>query len=319
MARRFDEFAEKYLNISLRSGPEYMVQCVFHDDSRASMQFNADRGLFVCFTCGMGGGMRKLMAEFGLRSIEESLDVSDILARLDEIDRRDGKPAKDDLPVLPESYLRRFCGPLDYWEDRGLSMDTIKRFGLGSDPLETEIATIPIRNVSGGLLGVIKRDGSDDAPIRYKYPKGFKRSRHMFGSWLVEETDSNLAVVVEGSVDSMMVWEAGLVGLAQYGSTIGRPQIKLMLELGIERVVLLYDNPAIDKAGALAIRYALGWHREKDRKTGNVTERYDPTTDLARFFQVAIGQYPTKPRRVKDPGAMTVSQIQTAVGSALAA
>jgi hypothetical protein len=290
-----------------------------------------DTGLWLCFTCNARGNIKTLMKLLDVKRLVESADTSDILAKLEDIEKgaAEGQPER----VYEETYLRRFQFPTDYWgpcpQDRDVpgclgaigcklhrwyTPDTVQTFQLGYDPMENA-ATIPIRTVSGTLLGVIRRYLGDDTPFKYKYPAGFKRSHHMFGSWLVEQDPGVTTVaVVEGAADAMAVWQAGRAALGQYGSTISRPQIRLMRRLGVVDVTLLYDNPAIDKAGRAATRYAQGFHQKFDRRTGKTYEEYDPTTDLCRSFSVSTAAYPLT--RLKDPAVMTSAQIISSLSEA---
>jgi 5S rRNA maturation endonuclease (ribonuclease M5) len=136
---------------------------------------------------------------------------------------------------------------------------------------------------------------------------------------LVEkDPDAYEVVLNEGSLDSVKVWQAGIPALAQYGSSITRDQIKLLMRLGVRSVILMYDN---DKGGKAATRYSLGYHQHRvkgknpDRpKQVTIEERYDPNTDLSRLFQVKIVDYGDLP--VKDPGGMTARQIRSSIAGA---
>lgn len=325
---RYSDFAEKYMTITVSTGEELMVRCLFHDESNGSMQFNVDKGLYVCFSCGAKGNIVSLQKHLGLRSIMETeVEVADILAKLDSLNDQAGKPKIDKLPVLDESYLDRWRFPTDYWglcpdEDlpdgcigmtgcklhRGFTPRTIDAFDLGYDPM-LNYATIPIRNVNGELLGVVKRYLDPDVEQRYRYPKGYKRSLHMFGSWLVEHAaDVTEVTITEGSLDAAKLWQAGVPAVAQYGSSITRPQIRLLMRLGIQTVNLFYDN---DKAGGRATEYALGTHYHRDRNTKEEFTAYDPSTDLSRYFNVRVTGYGDL--KVKDPGCMTNRQIITSI------
>lgn len=330
MTRRYEEFADRHLAVTLRSGSEYMVRCMYHDDSTSSLQFNVESGLWICFTCGAKGNINTLLKDMGLRVAEESQDTADILKKLDLL--RKGTQTALALPVLPESYLARYSFPSVYWgpcpstrrppgctghvgckQHRWFTQQTIEAFDLGFDPLNG-CAIIPVRNVHGGLIGVIKRYLDDDAPVRYKYIKGFKRSLHLFGSWLVEKDSSATTVVItEGALDAAMVWQAGFPAVAEYGSTISRPQIRLLRRIGVQHVILLYDN---DKAGFKATRYAQGWHATKDRKARTWVEEYDPTTDLCRSFTVSVASYGGHPYGA-DPCSIGVKGIRSALHDAV--
>lgn len=308
MKGKYADFAEKNLHVTLRSGSEWMVRCPFHDNTgSASAQFNIDKGLIVCFSCGEGGGMKKLSRHLGIRFQEPLFDVNDLIGKLNRLRNSNGQDVQ--LTVLPEETLGRYDFPTDYWHKRGFTDETIDLFQLGYDPLE-DTAIIPVRNFAGGLVGVIRRFLDPDAELRYRYPKGFKRSSNMFASWLWEHEETDTLVLTEGAVDSMMVWQAGFMSGAQYGSSISPEQIRLLKRAGIGRVVLFHDN---DKAGKKATAQALGVRVHM--RNGKRVEEYDPRCDLSRSFLIETVRYPRR-LRANDPGAMSEDDIRKLVAHA---
>jgi DNA primase len=323
VSRTYEQWAETHLNVIVRTGDEWMVRCVFHENEGSpSMQFNIDKGLFVCFSCKEGGGMKKLTRHLGLQYQDPGADINDLIGRLNKLKSQNNGEMQ--LTVLDEDYLSRYRFPTRYWgfcEDdpnppdlcrgragckfhRWLTEETIEAFDLGYDPLENA-AIIPLRNVNGGLIGVIRRFLDEDVDIRYKYPKHFKRSKALFGAWLAEHEESDTAVLTEGSLDAISVWQAGYMGLAQYGSTINPEQIRVLLRLGVHRVVLFYDN---DGPGRDALSWAKGWKKHKDKW------EYDARVDLTRHFIVESVSY--RGVRGSDPGSLTSSQIRSLIDNA---
>lgn len=314
---KYASLIEKHFQVVLKSGPEWMCRCVWHDDGNASLQVNVEKGLYLCFAgnCGARGNIRSLERFLGIRFDNEVVDVQDIRDRLDALKR----PVERQV-VLAESTLNRYRMPTDYWgpcptprhrdctgrpgckHHRWFTPETIKAFDLGSDPLN-DCVTIPVRTVGGDLIGIIKRYLDPDAELRYRYPKGFKRSLNLFGSWLVEQDpDAHTVVLVEGALDAITVWQAGYPAMAVYGSSLSAAQVRLLKRLGIVRVVLAFDN---DAAGRKCAQSALGWH---DRKRGSkIVREYDAATDVSRFFIVDRGRY--APSMPSDPGAMDQKQV----------
>ena len=303
----FAEFAEQYLDIRSASGAEAMARCPFHDSSKYTMQFNLETGLFICFSCSEGGGYNKLAEHFGLptnRYVEPSLQL--VMKKLNDLRH----PKKEVKKVLPETYLERFRFPTDYWSSRGFNDSTIEAFDLGYDPIRDAV-TIPERDMNGVLCGVTYRFlNIDEDEQRYQYAKGFPRRDNLFASWLVMQDESIETLgLVEGSTDSMTCWQAGCPAVGQYGSSITATQIRLLRRLGVQHIVLFFDN---DEAGKKAKRYALGMRRRK--RDGKVVWEYDPTTDLRRDFTVSSVRY--RSSWPTDPGAMTGRMIRKAFANA---
>ncbi len=298
---KYEALVEKHFQVGGRSGEEWMVRCISHRDSTASMQINVEKGLWLCFTCGAKGNAKALLRELGLQWSEPEVDVADLRARIDALRTPDAKVQT----ILPESYLRRFQIPTRAWRDRGITPATVAAFDLGYDMMG-DYLTIPIRDINGALLGVIKRYMGDDVPgnQRYKYPLGFKRSQNLFGSWLVEhDPDAHTVVLCEGSLDAVKLWQANHPALAVYGSSISESQVRLLRRLGVVRVVLFFDD---DPAGEKAANSCLGEHLHMSR--GRKVKEYRPVTDLRRSFVVEKVTYP-KAHKGSDPGALDAQTI----------
>lgn len=240
-SERFLAVAERLLKIVLHGSPELMAECPFCQGA-ASLQFNTEKGLWLCFKCDKRGSAESLAKQLGrsYQSPEFLLeDLEDALVSL-ETPRTDSSPK-----VMPERMLARYGGrPHEYWtEKRRYTEDTIRRFQLGYDPLSDRL-TIPYRNPDGGLLGVIQRRLDNEFP-RYLYPRGFDRKGSLFGSWLCDERkDAKSAVLVEGSTDAIGIHQCGYPGLAQFGSSLNPRQVRLLHRLDITDVTLFYDYDA---------------------------------------------------------------------------
>lgn len=284
---KYEDIVERHFQVVLRSGDEFMCRCLKHEDQSASLQFNVAKGLFYCFSCHWAGNVKTLMRDMG-ETFREEVDVQDVLAALDAIEAQANTPTI--LKAMPESLLKRYQFPNDYWSGRGFTPTTIDTFSLGYDPME-DCAIIPVRNVQSQLIGVIRRRLADDGGPRYMYPKGFPRKTSLFGAHLVAKSVSDHVVLVEGSVDAMKVWQAGYQGLAQYGSSINPAQVRLLARLGVNHVTLFYDD---DKAGWAATDIAM---------------------EALREFYVDVVMY--RPSDKSDPGAMTSKQIRSRIEHAI--
>lgn len=252
---QYESIAEKYLTPVVRGTSEYMTTCPFCD-GRASLQFNIDSGLWVCFRCEKKGNAKSLVQQLGGTYADPVVSVHAIYERLDRIHM--AQKQKDEGPrVYDEAYLKRFEFPDEYWSEvRGFRQATIEKWQLGYDPIKDR-HTIPYRSPDGELLGVIQRLGDKEAEaaeIRYIYDKSFNRKESLFGSWAIH---SRKIALVEGSTDVLALDDSGsddgvipgIPAAGQYGSSISKAQIRLLHRLGVEEVVLFYDY---DEAGKKA-------------------------------------------------------------------
>ena len=212
--------------ISRGIGTERAFLCPVHDDHSASASVNVLKGVWYCYACGASGKVDGLYEPDYEEVVRE---VEDLLGS----ERR----------FYPESWLDMYDSPDDpYWLGR-FAPESIARFRLGRDRAR-DLPVYPLRDPLGRVLGVVTR--SDGGGPRYRYPRGAKTSRLLFGySEGVVETP----VLVEGAMDAVAVWEAGYVGLGCYGARLYPEQARLLRRLSPTRVVLAFDE---DRAGRLA-------------------------------------------------------------------
>lgn len=291
MSYRYEKTAEQHLSVTLRTGPEWMASCPFHQhDGTSTLQINVEKGLFLCFACSARGTIKSMVERLGRDFVEPAASVEILNAKLFRLQH----PIKEtEQEPLPESYLKRYDIPHPYWKERGFDPETIKTWNLGYDPISDRV-TIPYRTSRGELAGIIYRRLDDGFP-RYQYPKGFPRRTSLFGSWKIRNhADIGTVAIVEGSLDAIRCWQAEIPALAQYGSAISEEQVRLLRKLGVYNVTLFYDD---DKAGYKAVWKAL--------------ERLDG-------FRVNVVTYEDK-GWPSDPGAMSLRQVRRAVRTALRA
>lgn len=244
MSGRFESIAERYLNPVIRGNTELMCECPFCQGT-ASLQFNVDNGLWLCFRCDAKGSSKTLVKRLGGTYTDPAVSVEAIHKHMDRLRMLRKREEKSDR-VLDESVLRRYKFRDSYWSDtRGFSEETIAAWDLGYDPIKDR-NTIAYRNIDGELLGVIQRLKDPDVEIRYIYPDGFNRKGSLFGSWKIKDRK---CAIVEGATDVIGLYDSQRPALAQYGSSISDGQILLLHRLGIHELVMFYDY---DEAGLKA-------------------------------------------------------------------
>ncbi len=129
-----------------RRGSNLVGLCPFHNEKTPSFTVYPENGSYYCFGCGKGGDIITFTMQI------ENLDYIDTIRRLAEKaglrmpeDNRDDKELKlkNDIYAVNAEAGRFFHATLmspkgkaglDYFLGRGLSIKTIKRFGLGFAP-----------------------------------------------------------------------------------------------------------------------------------------------------------------------------------------
>lgn len=290
----YEGWAEANLTVYSRMGAEWKVTCPNpnHEDVNPSCYFNVDKAVFHCFACGWGSSLKE--GDFDAAAQTEVLRV-----RIRQMQDEDGEEGGN---ILSDSILNRYNIPHPFWpQERGLSQETIDQFNLGYDAI-VDAATIPERNMDGGLLGVTRRFIHPlHKHSKYKYPYKFKAAENMFGSWI--DCNWNTVCLVEGAIDAMKIVQAGMPALAIYGAQLSSHHVKILMELGVNKVIWFGDS---DGEGVNAKRRARGFWQ----KGGGYT--YKPETDLSKNF---ILMHVTDHQGEKDAGGMTSAQILDALDS----
>jgi len=124
---------------------------------------------------------------------------------------------------------------------RGISEKVQEMFNIGYSPEHTGFTAIPWMNRIGDIANIKYRSVQGK---KFFYSKGAEPiHRLLYGAHLhqaIKEVGS--VVVVEGEVDAMSFWTAGIPAVAVGTSKINETQLRLLISLDSEEVVLGGDN-----------------------------------------------------------------------------
>jgi DNA primase len=206
---------------------ERPFRCHVHEDHKASASVNVAKGLWTCYTCHAGGRIVGGTSTLNLEDFQQ-----EICALLDERD----EPMSESMMQLYTSVSS------EYWQSR-FTPEAIAKFQLGHDPV-THCPIYPMYDSAGEFLGVVRRQLDRDP--KYKYPKGIRAHEHLFN---YRPKRLRNVVLVEGAMDAIACWEAGIETFGIYGSHLGQRQVELVAKCAPTAVHLWFDN---DAAGANA-------------------------------------------------------------------
>jgi len=126
-----------------RTGRAWKACCPFHKEKTPSFTVNADRQIFKCFGCGVGGDVYRFLMDFEKLSFPEAVEVLAARAGI-PLPRRgwEGPREESVYPALEWAaghYRKLLISPggkpgRDYLTGRGIQEETAKRFGLGWAP-----------------------------------------------------------------------------------------------------------------------------------------------------------------------------------------
>lgn len=259
--------------------------CPLHGGKgKSSFHVDTERNIFNCFSSCGGGNVLDLVQkvesctirkaaeklcdwygltfERGARSTGETQNS----AKVSENSEPSADADKDEQAVNPP--LARPLAKLNrdhpYLVERGLTVPTIKTFGVGHATrgiMRGRIA-IPIHNDDGELVAYAGR--AVDAELakekgKYRLPDNFKKAHVLFNLNRAREISTEL-IVVEGFFDAMKVHQAGFENVvALMGSTLSEHQEQLFLNYA-DRLTLMFDG---DDAGNKCLREFYGKLRRR--------------------------------------------------------
>ena len=286
-----------------RTGNTYSCCCPFHSEKTPSCHFYPGTNSFYCFGCHLGGSVITFVKEI------EHLDFADAVKFLAERagmsmpDDKDDKSAQKRRRLLEMNkaagkfFHERLFAPegktgLSYLTNRGLSLHTIKRFGLGfaADDWHTlhmymrglgysdfELAEasllstnnnkfydkfrnrvmFPIFDTRGNVVAFGGRTLGDD---KAKYLNSgetpvFHKSDTLYALNIAKNSKADYFVLCEGYMDVIAMHQAGFdSAVASLGTALTERHANLLARLGKNEVILSYDS---DSAGQNATSRAI--------------------------------------------------------------
>ena len=290
-----------------KKGSTYFGICPFHNEKTPSFSVSPNKQMYYCFGCGAGGNVITFLMEYENYTFPEALEVlanrigielpkqemtaeqrkaSDKRARLLEVNKEAAK--------YFYTLLRSERGPRahEYFRNRGLSEETIKKFGLGysdkySDDLyrylrskgyEDELlkdsglisidekrgghdkfwnrAMFPIMDVRGKVIGFGGRVMGDGEPKYLNSPETmiFDKSRNLYGLNLARTTKKNQILLCEGYMDVIALHQAGFDNAVAALGTAFTVGHANLLRRYTKEVYLTFDS---DGAGIRAAKRAI--------------------------------------------------------------
>lgn len=285
-----------------RQGNSYFGLCPFHNEKSPSFSVSPGKQMYYCFGCGAGGNVFTFIREYENFSFGEALKYLADRAgvELPQMEySKEAKAAADYKAMLLEVnklaaqyfyyQLRRENGQQawSYLLGRGLSEETIKRFGLGysnkywddlykyfkqknySDSLLRDSGLFqadetrgmsdkfynrvmfPIMDVNSRVIGFGGRVMGDGKPKYLNSPetKIFDKGRNLYGLNIARSTRKKYLIVCEGYMDVIAMHQAGFTNaVASLGTALTSGHASL-LKRYTQEVLLLYDS---DEAGIRA-------------------------------------------------------------------
>lgn len=295
-----EEVVAPYVNLR-RAGRNLNGLCPFHNEKTPSFTVYPDTASYYCFGCGAGGdaftfvrrienldyieAVKRLADRSGVNIPEGEYDDSYIKlkAKIYEINKEAARFFHEHLFTSEGKWA------LDYLTGRGLSVKTIRHFGLGAAPnqwdallkhlkakgfylSDMEQANVitkgnkgyydrfrnrvmfPIIELSGKVVGFSgRRHPDEDKGGKYVNTSDtpvYKKSKTLFGFNFAKGHCSNQLLIVEGNMDVVSLHQAGFENtIGTLGTAFTSEQARLIARYTNE-VVLSFDSDAAGQKAA---------------------------------------------------------------------
>jgi len=237
-----------------------------HDTNKRHFQINAEKGLVHCFAgCGISGTFTRAIAivegcnEREARRIilrasgGNRKSVGGYSQPENRLDSKRSSHARKKVPRRENlDYSRNIPGAgLDYLRTRGITSDSVAHFEIGWDSEELRLV-IPAKDLSGNTRLLIKRATRAKDWPKYLYTEGFPKTSLLYGACDLDPgmVQSQGIVIVEGSLDRMILWQHGITTtVATLGTGLSEIQARIIEKLRPPAVYLMLDRDTSGVAG----------------------------------------------------------------------
>lgn len=311
-----------------KKGGSYFGLCPFHNEKTGSFSVSRNKQMYYCFGCGAGGNVFSFLMNYENYTFSEAVKVLAERAGVslpEAEDTQENRERENKRKILLEInkeaakyfyyQLRMPQGKigLEYFENRKLSQETMKQFGLGfsnktsndlvrylkskgytdQQLVESGVAVFhekygmndkfwnrvmfPIQDSNHRVIGFGGRVLGDGEPKYLNSPETpvFDKSRNLYGLNFARTSRKDNFILCEGYMDVIAMHQAGFnQAVASLGTAFTSGQANL-LKRYTENVLLSYDS---DGAGTKAALRAIGILREAglSGKVINLSPYKDP-------------------------------------------
>ena len=284
-----------------KKGNVYFGLCPFHNEKTPSFSVTPGKQMYYCFGCGAGGDVFSFLMKYENFTFGEAMETlakqagvalpaqeyspqrkreADRKGQLLEVNKEAGKYY---YMLLRSEHGKR---ALEYFKKRGLSDETMRRFGLGySDKFSDDLyvylkkkgykddllkdsglisydekrgghdkfwnrAMFPIMDVRGKVIGFGGRVMGDGEPKYLNSPetKIFDKGRNLYGLNFARATKKPQMLLCEGYMDVIALHQAGFDNaVASLGTAFTSGHASLIKRYTKE-VYLTYDSAGIKAA-----------------------------------------------------------------------
>lgn len=300
------DIVSRYVHL-IKKGNDYWACCPFHSEKTPSFHVNPQKQIYKCFGCGEGGNAIQFISKVENLSFYDTVlklaDLCGMTVPEDDYDGGKARAKRKRLLELNKEAARWYRETLlseegaearAYLVKRGLTGQTITRFGLGYAPerwdglltameqkgysrAELEDARLCARGQKGGTYDffrdrimfpvidvrgdvvafggrVLKGDGGGRKYINSPDTPVYSKSRTLYGLNLAKMSRAPRFLLCEGNVDVIALHQAGFDSAVASCGTALTGDQARLLAKYTKEVVVIYDA---DTAGKKATEKAI--------------------------------------------------------------
>lgn len=293
------DIISEYVSLQKR-GKNYIGLCPFHKEKSPSFSIQQDKQMYHCFGCGEGGNVISFIMKYRNMEFIDAVKILAMRANIvlpddNEVLNRDNSELRKKLYDINRDSARFFYtklqnnnAGLDYFRNRGIDKDIIKKFGLGYSPdswdaLSNYLSSkgynsdliekagliikksnsgyydrfrnrvmFPVFDIKGKVIGFGGRVLDSSKPKYLNSPETliFNKGSNLYGlNLVISDSNERKIIIVEGYMDVIALHQYGINNaVASLGTALTREQAKL-LKRHCDEVIICYDS---DTAGKLA-------------------------------------------------------------------
>lgn len=285
-----------------RRGKNYIGLCPFHKEKTPSFSVQQDKQIYHCFGCGEGGNVISFIMKYRNLGFVEAVGL--LAERANIIIPESGSSISNEkISLRQKTYeinreaarffyinLRGNAAAINYFKNRGINADIIKRFGLGyavndsnslmnyltrkkysPDMMEKAGLVIkkdssiyydrfrnrvmfPVLDVRGRIIGFGGRVLDDSKPKYLNSPETpvFNKGNNLYGlNIAVKGKMDRKIIIVEGYMDVIALHQYGITNaVASLGTALTKEQARLIKRYA-DRVIISYDADTAGQAATL--------------------------------------------------------------------
>ncbi|ADQ41034.1 DnaB domain protein helicase domain protein [Caldicellulosiruptor acetigenus I77R1B] len=247
------DYIGRYLSLQ-KEGNSYKAICPFHADKNPSFSIKPSEQFFHCFGCGVSGDVITFAMKYhnvdfkeAVKMLAEEIGLS-IDDKQAENNTQDKKLSLDQIVAYVE-MCSQYAKLTNYFADRGISPDIIKKYKLGYD-VENNTVILPIVQ-EGQIVSYVRRN-LDENKTRYEFPKGHKAIP--FNLDILKDDLQTNVFITEGIFDALTIEAAiGQPAIALNGCENQKEFLQVLNQIKPKgkKFYILFDN---DEAGCKAAK-----------------------------------------------------------------